>query len=59
MRLSRGAGKEAVKGPEPGGRGALVSLRCPGRGGAGRVIPRDERGGGGRAAAAGPGTRPG
>jgi len=43
MRLSRGAGQEAFNG---------------GRGGAGPVITRDEHGGG-RAAAAGPGTRPG
>ena len=56
IRLSRGAGKEAMKGLSLAAAAALVSLRCPGRGGAGRVITRDEHGGG-RAAAAGPGTR--
>jgi hypothetical protein len=50
---------EAMKGAEPGCGGGpcpLVSLRCPCRGGAGRVITRDEHGGDVRAAAAWPGT---
>jgi len=47
----KGLSLAAAPGPCP-----LVSLRCPGHGGAGRVITRDEHGGG-RAAAAGPGTR--
>ena len=47
-------------GAEPGGCGGgpcpLVSLRCPCRGGAGRVITRDEHGGDARAAPAWPGA---
>ena len=57
-----GAGQEAVTGlglaaAAPGH--ARWSPALSGRGGAGRVITHDEHGGGGRAAAAGPGTRPG
>ena len=47
------------EGAEPGAAApghARCSLHRPGRGGAGRVLTRDEHGGGGRAAAAGPGT---
>ena len=55
-RLSRGAGKEVMKGLSLAAAARWSACVVPATAGAGRVITRDEHGGG-RAAAAGPGTR--